>query len=102
MFFLTELAERKIAEAIERGDPATLVNTGSPLDLDTDRHVPSEVRALYRVLKHAGAVPADVARLRELARLRRVPPDGLPPEQRRGHRARIAALIVALDRHHNR
>ncbi|MEM7378799.1 MAG: DnaJ family domain-containing protein [Pseudomonadota bacterium] len=98
MFFLTELAERKITEAVERGDPSTVATRGAPLDFDRDRHVPSDVRALYRVLKHAGVVPPDVARHRERAALQRVDIDRLSPAQRQRRRARLALLSVALER----
>ena len=52
---LLYLAERKIEEAIERGEFATLPGTGQPLDLDDlDPLLPEELRMAYRILKNAG------------------------------------------------
>ncbi|MFM8547247.1 MAG: DnaJ family domain-containing protein [Betaproteobacteria bacterium] len=66
---LDQIAERRIAEAIERGELSRLPGEGKPLDLDDDRLVPEEVRAVYRVLKNAGFVPPEIASRCEIATL---------------------------------
>lgn len=64
---LDQLAEQRIAEAIERGEMDNLPGSGKPLVLDDDSHVPQELRAAYRLLKNAGFVPPEVELRREIA-----------------------------------
>ena len=67
MFHL--IAERKIAEALARGELANLPGEGRPLALEDDALVPEDLRAAYRVLKNAGFVPPEVETLTEIAQL---------------------------------
>ncbi len=57
------IAERKIAEAAERGEFDDLPGRGKPLDLEDDALVPEDLRMAYRILKNAGYVPAEVEAL---------------------------------------
>lgn len=68
MFFL---AERRIEEAITRGELDDLPGAGRPLELDDDRLVPEELRVAYRILKNAGYVPPEVETLSEIGELER-------------------------------
>lgn len=63
------LAERKIEEALARGELADLPGAGRPLDLDDDPLVPEDVRMAYRILKNAGFVPPEVEQIREISAL---------------------------------
>ncbi|HEV8110755.1 MAG TPA: DnaJ family domain-containing protein [Burkholderiales bacterium] len=63
------IAERKIAEALARGELANLPGEGRPLELDDDALVPEDLRAAYRILKNAGFVPPEVEALTEIAQL---------------------------------
>jgi hypothetical protein len=65
------LAERRIAEAIARGELDGLPGQGKPLDLGDDALVPQELRLAWRILKNAGLVPPEVETLREMADLER-------------------------------
>ena len=67
-----QIAERKIAEAIERGEFKDLPGAGKPLELDDDAHVPEDLRVAYRILKNAGYVPPEVNSLREIGELERL------------------------------
>jgi len=69
---LDSIAERKIAEAIERGELDDLPGAGRPLELDDDALVPEDLRLAYRILKNAGFVPAEVGALNEIAQLERL------------------------------
>ena len=71
MTALELLAERKVAEAIARGELDNLPGSGRPLALDDDALVPQELRMAWRILKNAGFVPPEVAALRQLADLER-------------------------------
>ena len=66
------IAERKIVEALERGELANLPGEGRPLELDDDTLVPEDLRAAYRILKNAGYVPAELETLNEIAQLERL------------------------------
>jgi DnaJ-like protein len=65
------LAERKIEEAIARGELDDLPGAGRPLDLDDDALVPEDLRLAYRILKNAGYVPPEVQTLNQIADLER-------------------------------
>ena len=55
MHALEIIAERKIEEAIARGDFDNLPGAGRPLDLDDEDPLwPEEVRMAKRILKNAG------------------------------------------------
>jgi hypothetical protein len=60
MFLFELLAERKIEEALARGELDDLPGAGEPLDLDDDALVPEDLRMAYRILKNAGFVPQEV------------------------------------------
>lgn len=65
-----KIAERKIREAIERGELDNLRNSGKPLDLEDDRFVPEDLRAAYRVLKNAGCIPPELEIRKEILSLK--------------------------------
>lgn len=65
------LAERKIAEAIARGELDDLPGAGRPLQLDDDAHVPEDLRVAYRILKNAGYIPPEVETLGQIGELER-------------------------------
>ena len=71
MLVLELLAERKIEEAIARGEFDDLPGVGRPLDLDDDPLVPEELRVAYRILKNVGYVPPEVQTLNQIAELER-------------------------------
>ena len=71
MLLLDQLAERRIAEARDRGELQGLAGEGRslPLDADADRLVPETLRVGYRILKNAGFLPPEIEDRREIARL---------------------------------
>jgi hypothetical protein len=60
MFAFELIAERKIEEALARGEFDGLPGEGRPLDLDDDALVPEDLRMAYRILKNAGYAPQKV------------------------------------------
>ena len=91
-----EIAERKIAEAIERGDFDDLPGAGRPLQLDDDAHVPEDLRAAYRILKNAGYVPPEVQTLNRIAELERLVEEA-PQDERLLVLKKIALLRTAAE-----
>lgn len=57
---LHRIAERKIEQAIRRGELSNLRGSGKPLKLENDAHVPAAQRMAYRILKNSGYVPEEV------------------------------------------
>jgi hypothetical protein len=66
------LVEKKISEALARGELDGLPGAGRPLALDDDRLVPEDLRMAYRILRNAGFVPPEVEARREIADLERL------------------------------
>ena len=66
MDIVDQIVERRIAEAIERGDFDGLPGAGRPLALEEDPLVPAELRVAYRLLKNAGYVPDEVRLFAEI------------------------------------
>lgn len=98
MLALELLAEKKIAEALGRGELDDLPGQGRPLELDDDPLVPEDLRVAYRILKNAGYVPPEVEALRAVSALERLidqTPDG---EQRRTAVRKLDLLRSQLDR----
>jgi hypothetical protein len=54
MLLLEYLAERKIADAVERGELDDLPGAGRPLDLEEDALIPEELRMAWRILRNSG------------------------------------------------
>lgn len=61
MNLLDQIAEKRIAEAIECGVLDDLPGAGEPLALDDDDMVPESLRPAYRILKNAGYLPQEVS-----------------------------------------
>ncbi len=66
------IAERKIREAMERGEFNNLAGRGKPLVMEDLSAVPEELRMAYKVMKNAGCVPPEVELSNEVASLRRL------------------------------
>jgi Domain of unknown function (DUF1992) len=89
------LIERRIDEAVARGELDDLPGAGRPLDLDQDLLVPPDVRMAHRILKNAGFVPPEVDLRREIAELERVCGE-LGEQAPGGTRARLLSLRLRL------
>ena len=88
------IAEKKIAEALARGELDDLPGTGRPLALDDDALVPEDLRLAYRILKNAGFVPPEVEAQREIAELERLLYEGAALDE--AARARAAKKLALL------
>jgi hypothetical protein len=70
VFPLEKIAEKKIREAIERGEFANLPGAGKPLRLEDDSMIPEDLRVAYKILKNAGCIPPELELRREIITLR--------------------------------
>lgn len=55
-----DIAERKIREAISRGEFDNLSGKGKKIDLSKWERIPEELRASYTILKNAGYIPEEI------------------------------------------
>lgn len=60
MWFLMQLAEKRIEKARDRGELDNLPGAGQPLSLDDDPLVPEHQRMAYRILKNSGYLPPEL------------------------------------------
>lgn len=61
-----QVAEKRILEAMAKGEFDDLEGAGKPLDLDDNSMVPPELRMAYRILKNAGYLPPELEARKEL------------------------------------
>ncbi len=70
MEIFAKIAERKILEAMAKGEFDNLAGAGKPLPGEDLSGVPEELRMAYKVLKNAGCVPPEVELRKEIVTLR--------------------------------
>jgi len=70
MDLIAAIAERRILEAMERGEFDGLPGKGKPLDLSDEPAVPDELRLAYKVMRNAGYLPPELELHKEIVRLR--------------------------------
>ncbi len=68
MICFQKIAERRIQEAMKDGAFDDLPGKGKPLVLESDSHVPEDLRMAYKILKNAGYVPPEIALRKEIAK----------------------------------
>jgi hypothetical protein len=68
MICFQKIAERRIQEAMKDGAFDDLPGRGKPLALESDSHVPEDLRMAYKILKNAGYVPPEIALRKEIAK----------------------------------
>ena len=91
------LAERRIAEALARGDLEHLPGAGRPLVFEDELFVSPEQRMVNHILRNAGFTPPEIGLRKEIAALR-AEIEGLAPDDARrcALRRRLAMLIIQL------
>lgn len=98
MDILATIAERKITEAMARGDLDNLPGAGKPLTMDEDLSgVPAELRMAYKILKNAGFVPPEVELRKEIVSLREMLGTLEDDEQRRTVRRQLDFKLLKLN-----
>ena len=66
MFGYQKIVEKKIREAIEKGELKNLPGEGKPLILEDDSRVPEDLRLAYKVLKNANCLPEEIELKKEI------------------------------------
>lgn len=70
MNIFSKIAERKINEAIERGEFDNLQGKGRPFEPEDETWIPDDLRASYRILKNSGYIPPELEIRKEIINLR--------------------------------
>lgn len=66
MFAFTWIAERRIEEAMHRGEFENLEGQGRRVELEDDSMVPEDLRMAYKILKNAGYLPPELLEEKEI------------------------------------
>jgi hypothetical protein len=93
---LDQIVERRIAEAIGRGDFDDLPGAGRPLTLDDDQLVPEELRVAFRIMKNAGYLPDEVRLFAELRSAEQLLITAGNDEERVAASARVRLLLERM------
>jgi hypothetical protein len=93
---IDQLVERRIAEAIARGEFEGLPGAGRPLELDDDRLVPEELRVACRIMRNAGFVPEDLRLLVEIRSAEQLLMKARAGDERAAASARLRTLLERL------
>lgn len=84
------MMEKKVREAIERGELDNLPGKGKPLDLEEPPpFVSRDAWRMMKILKNAGIIPPEVQLLKEVYELR----EKLKTETNEAERARLTSLL---------
>ena len=96
------VAERKIREAMARGEFDNLAGAGKPLPEEDLSGVPEELRMAYKVLKNAGCLPPEVELRREIVNLRDLVRSVEDEEERRKRLKELQFKLMKLEMMRNR
>ncbi|GAB4472475.1 MAG: DUF1992 domain-containing protein [Burkholderiaceae bacterium] len=95
---LDALIERRIAEAMARGDFDGLPGAGRPLALDDDPLVAEADRVAHRILKNAGLIPPELEQIAEVNRLLAAIERAELGDAEQAHASRrLRALLVRIE-----
>ena len=92
-----QIAERKIREAMERGELDNLPNRGQKLDLRPDPYVPAELQMGLKLLKNAGMVPEEVSLNNDITSLRALLDNCLSVAEEIDLKAKIRQKLLMLN-----
>ena len=93
---INQIVERRISEAIARGEFVGLPGEGRPLQLEDDPLVPAELRVAYRILKNAGYVPDEVRLFAEIRSAEQLLMQARAEEERVAATARLRLLLERM------
>ena len=63
------IAEKRIEEAMAKGEFDNLPGQGKPLDLEDMSNVPEELRMAYKILRNAGCIAPEIQERKDITRL---------------------------------
>ena len=69
MFGFQKIIEKRIQEALDRGDFDDLPGRGKPMQIEDDSGVPEDLRLAYKVLKNADCLPPELELKKEIRQM---------------------------------
>ena len=69
MFGFQRIIEKRIQEALDRGDFDDLPGRGKPMQIEDDSGVPEDLRLAYKVLKNADCLPPELELKKEIRQM---------------------------------
>ncbi|MCR5813192.1 MAG: DUF1992 domain-containing protein [Desulfovibrio sp.] len=63
------IAERRIEEALQKGEFDNLPGQGKPLELEDLSNVPEELRMAYKILRNAGCLSPELEERKQISRV---------------------------------
>jgi hypothetical protein len=87
------LAEKRIKEAMERGDFDNIEGKGRPIVYEDDSFIPPDLRMAYKILKNAGFLPPEVQSSREIRTAMDLL-EGLTDEEERYRQVRKLNILI--------
>ncbi|MBI3949099.1 MAG: DUF1992 domain-containing protein [Acidobacteria bacterium] len=91
------IAERKIVEAIDRGEFDNLPGKGKPLSLSQDPLESPDQRLANKILNNAGVAPVEVSLRRELDQLKREYARARNAKERQALMREIRLMILRIN-----
>lgn len=82
MFNYLRIVEKRIQEALERGDFDNLPGKGKPILLRDDSMIPDDLRLAHKILKNAGYLPPEIELQKEIRQMEDLLKD-IPDEKER-------------------
>lgn len=80
MFGFQKIIEKRIKEALEKGEFDHLPGRGKPLEIEDDSNVPEDLRLAYKVLKNADCLPPELQLKKEIRQMEDML-EGIPDEK---------------------
>jgi hypothetical protein len=62
------IVEERIKKAQKQGEFDNLPGSGKPLDLESDQHIPEDLRLPYKILRNADCLPEEIALRKDIHR----------------------------------
>ena len=94
---LYQIAERRIAKAIEEGSLRTDGWKNRPLPLDDDSFVPDDLKMAYKILKNSGYVPPEIEIRKEIQKLEDLIARTEDSHQRLKQMKKLDVLMMKID-----
>ena len=69
MFSIQDMVERKIWEALKKGEFDDLPGKGRPMDLHDDSHIPEDLRLAYKILKNGDCLPPEIEEKKQIQQM---------------------------------
>ena len=94
---LSQIAERRINEAIESGTLRTESWKNRPLPLEDETYVPDDLKMAYKILKNSGYIPPEIETRKEIHKLEDLIRNTEDEHQRVKQMKKLNVLLMKLD-----